>query len=1086
MTLSESGAALSASRPRGNWELIDNAELGTHQDAMRYLGTLHGVPIHIATGYVSLDGLQTLAEVGQESGASVRLMLGALPSSRDLTPVPPNSVADEFERSVDALRSARNFGAFPEARRRQLEQIYDFVARDTTEVRRYVERFLHGKAYIFSETDGGYMQAALVTSANLTGAGLNSNLELGMVHYQPNVVSMTLEWYDRLWDESEDYKADVLELLLPDIPAVDPRAVYLRAVYELYGDEDEVPEDDVSRLSGFQRDGYMRAKRIMARHGGVLYADGVGMGKTEIGVEFIRDYVVGQGHQILVVTPAQLRDNLWNRRLALENLRSDVVSFNQLARDVQLSVDTAKSAQYLRVDKDAYRLVVVDEAHALRNADSTWWLALDRLMSGTPKSLLLLTATPVNNTLWDMHNLFMLFARHDAAFADEPLRIRSLRKYFDAAGATDPELLSPARLFKLMDALVVRRHREFVMEHYPDEVLGPGVRVKFPKPKLMEHRYKLDESVPDAVQHIVMNIEQLHMARYTPSTYLIDSDPDQRELYNAGFLQSMLLKRLESSWYAALKTVKRIMTQSARFIEYIEEHGSVPPRKLLDELLTLTDDNEGISTKFKEAVATLEGQSIPLVSMKEEFLPHLRQDHNRFRNIRDLLLKIKDHDDAKLEVLRRIMRDTPSKKAVIFTQFKETAEYLKSCFENDAQSLNGRKFVAIIGSESSATDRNNAVERFGPGAETEEDGEPQSRSDEVDVLLSTDVLSEGQNLQMSQAVISYDMPWNPQRVVQRNGRVIRLKSPHDEVYLYTLLTEQGDLTRLLKLEARLQSKIEAANASIGMENPVLESVDLEQRNFAHLDEFAQRLADGDISLLDESQSGTNAEFSGEHFRQDLKRAKDEGELDEIRALPWGIGAKFTQTRKHGRLPAVFFACRTRLGQRYWRMVTKDGVVAEELDDLEMLQMIEPGDSSGEELTDDWDLNRAFELAAADIVKEHNALSDPAAIESTVPASQRWATNILRLQAAELPAAEYERADQCLSVGRNSRVVRALSSLRSEYDEGEGLTLKECADRTVAITKEFGLSPVEAPKPTTPITTEDIGVVCYQVVEKKAN
>ena len=1081
MTRSESENTSSQTRRRGNWELIDNAELGTHRDALRYLGTLHGVPIHIATGYIGLDGLQTLAEVGQESGARVRLLLGAVPSS-ELAPVPPSAVADEFERSVDALKAARNFGAFPETRRKQLEQIHEFVVRDSTEVRRYVERFLHGKAYIFSETGhGGYTQAAVVTSANLTGAGLNSNLELGMVHYQPNVVGMTLDWYERLWDESEDYKDILLDLLLPDIPPVDPRTVYLRAVYELYGDEDEVPEDESSRLSGFQRDGYMRAKRIMARHGGVLYADGVGMGKTEIGVEFIRDHMLGEGQQILVVTPAQLRDGLWKARLAQENLRSDVVSFNQLASDRQLSLDTAKSATYLQVNKDAYRLVVVDEAHALRNADSSWWLALDRLMSGTRKSLLLLTATPVNNTLWDMHNLFMLFARHDAAFADEPLRIRSLRRYFDAAGATDPELLSPSKLFKLMDALVVRRHREFVMEHYPDEMLGPGVRVKFPKPKLMERRYKLDAYVPDAVQHIVMNIEQLHMARYTPSAYLIDSDTDQRELYNAGFLQSMLLKRLESSWYAALKTVKRIMTQSARFIEYIEEHGNVPPRKLLDELLQLTDDDETISTKFKEAAALFGDQSISLGSMKEEFLPHLKQDQNRFRNIHQLLKQIGDRDDAKLAALSRIMKGTESKKAVIFTQFKETAEYLKQRFEQDDQLLAGRKFVAIIGSESSDRERSDAVERFGPGAESEASA-MQQRNDEVDVLLSTDVLSEGQNLQMSQAVVSYDMPWNPQRVVQRNGRVIRLRSPHDEVYLYTLLAEPGDLARLLKLEAKLQSKIEAANASIGMENPVLESVGLEQRNFANLEEFTDRLANGDVSLLDESQSGMNAEFSGERFRQDLKRAREEGELEEIRALPWGVGAKFTQTRRHERLPAVFFACRTRLGQRYWRMVTKTGEVAKELDDLEMLQLIEPGDALGEEMTDDWDLNYAFELAAADIVKEHNALSDPAAIESTVPASQRWATNILRLQAAELPSVELENADRSLSVGRNSRVVRALSSLRSEYDDGEGMTLTECAGRIVSITHEFGLSPVDAPKPTTPIKAEDIGVVCYQVVE----
>ena len=1065
---------------RGAWELVDNDELGSHREALVELGTLHGLPIHIATGYIALDGLQSLAEVGDEAGADVRFLLGATPSSDDLTPTVPGGAADRFAQSMSNLRRSRDFGAFPEERRRQLEQIHAFVAKDTTQVRRYIERFLHGKAYIFAEFDNsGPHRAALVTSANLTGAGLNSNLELGMVHYQPGVVGMTLDWYDRLWDQSEDFKDELLDLLLPDIPDVDPRTVYLRALYELFGDEAE-PEPTDTMLKGFQRDGYLRAKSIMDRHGGVLYADGVGMGKTEIGVEFVRDFMLNKGQQVLVVAPASLRDALWVGRLAEANVRTDIVSYNQLANDEQLS-ESKNTNRYLQVDKDAYRLVVIDEAHAYRNADSSWWLALDRLMSGTPKSLLMLTATPVNNTLWDLHSLFLLFARHDAAFANEPLRINSLRQYFHDAGATNPQLLSPGKLFKLMDALVVRRHREFVMKHYPGETIGDGIPVRFPTPKLIERRYDPSAAVPKAIENLLKQIESLKMARYQISSYRVDAEPDQREAYNAGFLQSMLVKRLESSWYAALRTVGRMITSTEVVVDAYERLGVVLGKDLVEEALRDADDTSSYSTKMLESDSPRIGDAIPASAMKPEFIQHLKRDLCLLEEIRDVLQRLGSKPDPKLEALGDVMRSTDAKKVVVFTQFKETADYLKSKFESDAQLLNRRGWTSVIGSETSLSERIAAVQRFVPGAEGEGTMSP-GRSDEVDVLLSTDVLSEGQNLQEAQAVVSYDMPWNPQRVVQRNGRIIRLKSPHREVYLYTLLAERDALKRILELEAKLQAKIEAANASIGMENPVLASVEQEQRNFATLEDFTNRLSDGDSGLLDESEAGLNAAFSGEDFRADLRRARDEGELNYIKQLPWGVGAAFTQPRNYEHLPAVFFACRTSADQRYWRMVSKDGDVLKDMDDLEMLLRIRPGDSEGRQITEDWDISALFDIAAKDIVRQHNALSDPAAIDAALPASQRWSIERLREAAIANPESDYEYAESSLSAGRNRRVIRELSKIRSDYADGNGMSVRDCANQIVGVVDKFGLAPVELPEPTSEITVDDIGVVCYQVVE----
>ena len=351
---------------------------------------------------------------------------------------------------------------------------------------------------------------------------------------------------------------------------------------------------------------------------------------------------------------------------------------------------------------------------------------------------------------------------------------------------------------------------------------------------------------------------------------------------------------------------------------------------------------------------------------------------------------------------------------------------------------------------------------------------------EVDVMISTDILSEGQNLQQAQAVLSFDMPWNPQRVVQRNGRVIRLRSPHDTAYLYTLLPKQGDLDRLLKLEAKLQAKIMAANASVGMETPVLADVEMESRAYADLNTFVERLSGGDNSLLDEQENTgeSGSAFAGELFRSHLRRAAEEGEVNRLKELPWGIGAAFVQRSPTLAEPVVSFACRTRGDERYWRMVSRSGEILHR-EDLPMLRLIDPQGQAGYPISEGLDLEYLFTVAAADICKTHNALLNPETRFASLPASQRWALDVLR--SPDAPAGDdYDAADQALSVGRNNLVRRELSDLRRAY-EGGGMRVADCAWRIVDVAAKFGLRPVQALQAPEPIGEDDLGVVCYQVV-----
>lgn len=1123
--MSRGGQGASESELRQNWELVDNDLIGSHSEALRQLGTHHRLPIHVATGYVGLDGLVELARAGLSLDTEVRLLLGAQPSFDELGAGRPPAlrIRERFAQSIAALRRERNFGAFPSQRRRQLERVVEMLKRDATEVRRYVKRFLHGKAYIFAEFQhDGPLGAAVVTSANLTAAGLHTNMELGMVHYQPGVVKMTLDWYERLWDDADDFKDELLELLLPEEQSATPYEIYLRALYEYFGDDEVGAIAGESGLAGFQRDGYLRARAIMERYGGVLYADGVGMGKTEIGIEFIREFERSRGQHVLVIAPASLKESLWSERIRQERLGAQVISYHGLAMDLQVAAPPSaggprSTRRVMSLDKSAYKLVVVDEAHAFRNATNTWWAALDRLMTSPPgeepKRLLMLTATPVNNTLWDLHNLFMLFARHDAAFAGDPLRIRSLKRHFKEAGATiekqklEQNKPSPAHLFKLLDALVVRRQRDYVMRHHRGEKLAGGVEVKFPEPRLTERRYDVDTAHPGAVGEIREAIDGLTMARYRPSAYTGDGTQSNTENYNAEFWRSMLLKRLESSWPAALTTAKRSLERNEAVLAKVVATANLTDDDLQADDSDDADEQEEFSEAVRESISDSKGNKWDPAELTPEFARDVRHDISMFKQITSRLEALGRGTDEKLLALREIFAETPSQKAVIFTQFKDTAEYLRKAFQHDPSLLNGRKWYAIIGSETPTQERQRAIDRFCPGGDIDGAAPPVRAEDEVDVLLSTDVLSEGQNLQQAQAVISYDMPWNPQRVVQRNGRVIRLRSQHDEVYLYTLLLEDGELDGLLALEARIRAKIDAANAAVGMESQVLESADAVQQTFESTEEelerlakeyyeenkeFADRIVHGDESLLDETESGTNAAYLGEEYRADLREARKSGVLDEIKQLPWGIGAAFVHERKLSGLPAVFFACQTKTGEHYIRMVAKDGKLLEDIEDPEMLLRIKPADQfdgakTGQvplEELHGWDLADLFDVAAASIVEEHNALSDPKNIEPQVKLVQRWAIEVLKHAQLESGGPELQLAVDALRVDRTTAVQRALSGLRREYPVVEKMTrvqYSECAGMIMAITEEHGLAPVEMPEPTVAITKDDIGVVCYQVV-----
>lgn len=1063
---------------RARPHILDNFDAeSSHAEALAYL--ISDVPtdhaLAVATGFIDLGGLHELARIAD--GRPTRLLIGAQPAPA----LGAEPLSDIFEAHRERLRDERDLSRFPPSRAaKRLRAVEGWLRRPEVQVRRFMEQFLHGKAYLFGAAPDA--RVALVTSANLTGAGLRRNLELGLASYEPPIANRAIEWFDALWERAIDYEQDLQDLLFPDPGLLDPQTIYLRALLELQ----EPPPDEpgrVSRPTGvnlarFQQDGYERARAICARHGGVLYADGVGTGKTEIGLAFVEERTKEDGVYALVVAPAQLAKR-WRERIDQARLPAQVISFNELASDEQLMPEARNCRRVLHNTKDAYRLVIVDEAHALRNEDTTWYRATERLLGGSPKQVVLLTATPINNGLWDLYNLVMLFGRHDRAFAS--YGIDSVRELFLAAGANerDPDNLNPDVLFPLADAVSVRRDRGFIEAEYAGQHFADGTPVRFPKPRLTTVRYDLDQRHPGLLDRIATAIDSLTMARYRPSAYELGKRERAVERQLAGLLRSGVLKRFESCWAACLETVEHMITAHDAFLGAWEQ-GEVPSAEMLREAARSEAGDAGLAGWIEEALED-DAEARAASEFDPAYGDAVRADRERLGAIHEELSRMRPEDDPKLASLVEVIESSPAQKVAVFATFGATIRYLD---EHLPATIGGRSRVVVIGEETSPDQRVEALARFAPDTVVWPGYVPPDGG--VDLLLSTDVLSEGQNLQHAQAVVSYDMPWNPQRVVQRNGRVIRLRSPHDVVLLTTMLPAPGELERLLGLEARIRAKIVAAGV-YGMESDVIEDDGAgEQRAFEELRVYAERLAQGDAELLDQAEQESGA-FVGEHLRRLLERAFEEGEIERVQRLPWGVGACFRQragARSAGP-PGIFLAMRTRStpaepeGRRYWRYVERDGERLES-SDLEILRRIDPQgaeplhDGSGE-----IDLERAWMLASEDVVAAHNARANVREEQEQVGPRQRWALQVLRDPGVAAPPG-LEQAEAVLSVGRSSAVRKALGGVEQRVHAGE-LDLDGAAMEIVSVIERFGLRPVEAPAPREPITVDDLGVVCWMAV-----
>lgn len=1080
----------------------------------------------IATAYFNPGGFSLLADELDQVGP-VRLLLGAEPTDIDerssIRPLgqrrrrkgPGPDVARALEGHDRSLTEDRNLLGFTRQADASARRLVKWLEEHPdVEVRRYEQGFLHGKAFVV-ETD---RTGVIAGSSNFTYAGLARNNELNLGRYDPTPVGLVVDWFNDQWDKSVPY--DLAGLYKARWEPHQPWDIFLRMLFENYGsDLEEATKGSQLGLTAFQADGVWRAKRILERRKGVLIADEVGLGKTFLAGELIYEATVIRRQKVLIICPATLRDSTWSGFLRDMNLRAEVVSYEELV----YNIDSAGKKTSALQDLDEYAMVVIDEAHAFRNNLTLRAEALHRIVDSTvPKDLVLLTATPVNNSLEDLYTLIMYFARNDYAFAD--VGITSLRQYFNQAIATDPDDLTAQQLFDVLDATAVRRTRRFVKNHYRgDKVTINGVEqeISFPTCEVNRVDYDLSQVLPGVFDALATALgadvddeimatavgagviladigRVLTMARYVPSRFRLDGETEQYEAQNAGLLRSALLKRFESSAYAFCHTVERMMESHTRFLHALDAGYVLAGESLRDFVAVGMDDAEEFLEELEDDDGTMDAANYDVASLRKA----VEADHAILSKFKDRVGHVDSTNDPKVDrlinELAQISKDAEAegigeddtrnkRKVLIFTYFADTAAYIETAIKDAVITDPGLAAYRDRYASVSGPDRHNRTEvivGFAPltaGTGSEEDI--------YDLVITTDVLAEGVNLQQARHIINYDLPWNPMKLVQRHGRIDRIGSLHTKVFMRCFFPD-ADLDRLLGLEERLQRKLKQAAAAVGV-GIVLPGIDPVERSITETRDLIDQIKREEAGLFEE---GGSAALSGEEYRRRLTNAfKNPITKSRVETLPWGAGTGII--RPHTDPGFVFCA---RVGDHdkpFYRYVplnadlttrtvqTVEGESTPEVirETLSCLSHADPGDETNPAAPLAPEMyNAAFDawaIARDDIHLDWSLRTDPGRLAPPLPKVMRDAADFVEQHGLYLGERQDDLAAR-LKAPYTTRVQRALRAALSHTETEES---RATVDRIAAVADEYGLTIPQPPVPLPTAHLDDIYLVCWTAI-----
>jgi SNF2 family DNA or RNA helicase len=773
--------------------VVDNTESQTVLTVLSQIlpETSH---LDIATGYFEVSALLALGEawqqieririlMGDETSAQTRKTLLEALSQKTDESIESHKISDDTLSGLEAVREALRQGRI--------------------QVRVYDRSKFHAKCYLMHTRPPQLVNFGLVGSSNFTKAGLTSNIELNLLSSEQHQLKALQDWFEHVWQCSHEANAEVLKVIERHLQPFTPFEVWAKALYEYFlGREKPVTEWEEREsvvypiLSKYQQDGYRAALAIAERWGGALICDGVGLGKTFIGLMLL-EYHLRQRDRVLLIVPKSARESVWEsairqylhphyRVACAENLK--IHSHTDFGREGTIAPDI------LEYYRDFYNVILVDEAHHFRTPSANRSQALRKLCDGgARKCLYFLTATPINNSLRDLYHLINYIAR-DRQNYFAALGIQHLSRHFSEAENRLEALLQTdssadvvsavqeadlLRTDQLLKALVIQRSRAYVKETEQSNSKEP-VFPKREKPQVIPYSLKrVYAGLYDELRAAFDRDDPLlTLAIYNPERFR-KGEPDEKLLNRdrqvIGLIRTLLLKRLESSYKAFEASLEDLLRKMAAFVERyaperwhswrtqhanawetIQQHLS--ERQADDE-----PESEAEEGNEFEDVAVAELDQSPAEYNLDALLAAIEADMTLLIGLLD---KVHQHlspeTDDKLQQLLSVLQHDPllqREKVVIFTEFRDTARYVW-------KQLQAHGFAQVEELDSTRKiNREHVIKRFAPHYNCTDAELPKFVSDQIRILISTDVLSEGLNLQDARLIVNYDLHWNPVRLI---------------------------------------------------------------------------------------------------------------------------------------------------------------------------------------------------------------------------------------------------------------------------------------------------------------------------------
>jgi len=847
------------------------------------------VSFDIATGFFEIGSLLTLDGHWQKLG-KIRILMGDEVTARTKKLLLASLVPKIVEKLGGSIESEKDQNDFLVG----VPAIEQAIRDGKIELRVYAKDKFHAKAYITHARLAVVGSSALVGSSNFTAPGLVQNIELNIQIRRE--VELLQEWYERHWNDAEDISAEILKTIERQTKDYSPFEVYAKALQEYFrnreisvGEWERLESKMFKVLDQYQKEGYQALIKISRQFGGAFLCDGVGLGKTFIGLMLIERLVLHERKRVMLLVPKSGRKPVWEAALKrhLPHLLGDfsnLVIFNHT--DLNREGGFQERLEKMREMAD---VVIIDEAHHFRNPGtrgdpdkatnsmiqggedskpSRYW-RLFQITEG--KTIFLLTATPINNSLLDFKHMIELFSRRQTDyFKAAPLGIHSLLGHIrkmekdllaslndssaNQDGAETNEVEAQAVLFRdpLFGALVVQRSRAYVRASQRQHgVIAPMFPVR-EDPKVAAYSVKKTYgSLLEMVERAFNKKKPLFsLAMYYPMAYYqgedktVDPVVENRQKQVVVLIRTLFLKRFESSAKAfeiscealLIKLLAFMRKNSAtdsekrRLDRWLDQHGELVGvvQKHQMELFGDPDEQEEdiVTPEMLEDLIVLDRNEFKV----EEMLAETMLDMDQLADFLRELQKLKPSHDDKLRALIKLLKEDKvlkKHKVMIFTEFMTTARYLKK--ELIAAGITGVDEV----DSSDQRDRGEVLKQFAPYYNDSSTAKLKAAGlDETRILIATDVLSEGLNLQDATRLINYDLHWNPVRLMQRIGRVDRRMNPEIEKQLiadhpdakelrgkvaYWNFLPPDELDTLLALYGRVSYKTLRISKTLGIE-----------------------------------------------------------------------------------------------------------------------------------------------------------------------------------------------------------------------------------------------------------------------------